>query len=488
MPKFYNAVGASADVPATTFRKNGFYGKIAASKNTQANDASRLAVARQGVPPVPNLGGRQAPNLGRYAKSSPPPLFSPSAGATPGPQGVAKSVATGGADSAAGPSPELRKKLQATRAERYALQATARRIVSAAGKRAGLQYGHDYHRVAKCKHIVHGSEGVGVHASQEHGSAFFSNLVTCGSISACPVCAAKISERRREEISQAVSWAYANSLQPVMVTLTFPHRAWHKLRTLLKQQAHALELLRKGKQWDKFKKRVCFRGLIRALECTHGVNGWHPHTHELWFVAKDVQGPELHAEVLKKWMSACSRAGLLDLSDARQVAFFKAHAVDVKPNCSASDYLSKQDDSKHWGVDRELASASTKDGRLKGFHPFGLLALASAGDVRAERLYLAYILAFKGKRLLLWSPGLKAQVGVDELTDETLAEQQRDKADLLGRLTNDDWRTVREAGKRAAVLDAVENGGWTAVVALLERLTLDAIERLEAQIAALGVP
>lgn len=477
MTSFYSDSGASAGARA---RKN-------SNRNRGVVLPPAAAVSRASGSPAPASGRVSRPALGRYAKSSPPPLPLPSAGVKEGPQGGAPVIATGGADSAAGPSPELRKKLQATRAERYALQATARRIVSAAGRRAGLQYGHDYHRVAKCKHITHGSEGVGVHASQEYGSAFFSNLITCGSISACPVCAPKISERRREEIAQAVSWAYANNLQPVMVTLTFPHRAWHKLGVLLKQQAHALAMLRKGKQWDKFKKRVCFRGLIRALECTHGENGWHPHTHELWFVAKDVQGPEMQVEVLKKWMSACARAGLLDLSDVRQVAAFTAHAVDVKDNCNASDYLAKQDDSKHWGVDRELSSASTKDGRKKGMHPFGLLALASAGDVRAARLYLAYILAFKGKRLLFWSPGLKAQVGVDDLTDETLAEQQRDKADLLGRLTDDDWRTVREAGKRSQILDAAENGGWIAVEALLEQLTLDEIDRLQAAIDALSV-
>lgn len=31
------------------------------------------------------------------------------------------------------------------------------------------------------------------------------------------------------------------------------------------------------------KEELATAGLIRALELTHGANGWHSHTHELWF-------------------------------------------------------------------------------------------------------------------------------------------------------------------------------------------------------------
>lgn len=411
--------------------------------------------------------------LGIYAKSITPP---------PSVRGFPKKSETAsvGADSAAAKKETARKSIQATRAQRYALLATARRIISAAGYRAGLQYAHDFHRTAKCKFIRHGGEFVGVHHAKAHGSAFFSSLVTCGSMSACPVCANKVGERRREEIAKAVDWTYAQGLQPVMVTLTFPHRAWHKLRELLAQQAKALQRLRAGQPWAKFKARIGFRGLIRGLECTHGASGWHPHTHEIWMVAKDSDAEAMKVEIIKRWESACARAGLLDLDDSDQLKAFKLYAVDVKGNCSASDYLSKQDDSRHWGVDRELAKGCTKAGKAKGLHPFGLLALAGDGDRRAARLYLAYIMAMKGKRLLFWSHGLKAEVGVDDLSDETLTEQEREAADLLGHLTDDDWQTVRDAGKRAAVLDAAESGGWPAVEALLERLTAAAIARLEA--------
>ena len=389
-------------------------------------------------------GVEKSPGLGIYAKYiTPPPL-----------------------------APQKRAIVQGARAERYAMLASARRIFSAAGKRSGLAYGHDFHKTAKCRFITHGA-GVSVHKSQQHGGAFYAGLVTCGSVWACPVCTAKVQERRREEVAKSIEWAYTNDLQPVMVTLTFPHYSWYKLSQLLDQQAMALQRLRAGQPWKRFQEKYGYRGMVRSLELTHGGNGWHPHTHELWFVRKDADPVAMLVEILKRWESACIRAGLLDPKNQAQLEAFRAHAVDVKGNCSASDYLAKQDDSRHWGADREIAKSSTKSGRAKGVHPFGLLARAD-DDPRAARLYLVYALAMRGRRQLHWSKGLKDAVGLYDVSDEDLAEQSIDSADLLGLLDSDQWRIIRAAGARAQVLDAAESsGGWVAVMALL--VTLPAV-------------
>jgi hypothetical protein len=401
--------------------------------------------------------------LGTYAKSSPPSSKS-------GVVGVAGSHA----------EHEKTLLLRSLRVERYELLAIARSVLSSAGKAAGLKYGHDLHRTAKCKYITHGA-GVGVHKSKIHNKAFFSGLVTCGSVWSCPICVAKIQERRREEIAQAVNWAHALGLQPVLITLTFPHKFWQQLRKLLAQQADALARLRKGKKWDKFKAAIGYEGMIRSLELTHGQNGWHPHTHELWFVKKDASADEIKAHLQRFWLSACERAGLIssDSADKCEISAFLAHAVDVKGNCSASDYLAKQDDSRYWGVDRELAKGSSKAGKAKGLHAFALLKQAESCK-KSARLYLVYSLAMRGKRQIFWSKGLKDRVGVNEISDELLADQERDAADELGRLDLDDWKTVRRAGARAQVLDAAESGGWPAVLALIDALTRAEIQRLEA--------
>lgn len=392
------------------------------------------------APTVGRDSGAGTAQLGKYTKSSTPPL-----------------------------SKETQNKLRATRAERYELLAAARGLFLFQGKQEHLEHPHDWHRTAKCKWIsVAGA--VGVHASCEHNSAFFSGLMNCGSVWSCPVCAAKVQERRREEIAKGIAWAYEQKLQPVMVTLTFPHYAWQSLAELVEQQADALRRLRAGAPWSRFKDLVGYQGLIRSLELTLGQNGWHPHTHELWFVSASVDADEMKAKVLERWKNCCARAGLLDLANAEQVAAFEAHAVDVKGWCDASDYLAKQDDSRHWGADRELAKGSTKVGRAKGKHPFGLLAAASVGDKQAGAKYIEYASVMKGKRQLYWSSGLKTRVGLVDRTDEELAEEERDSAEMLGLLDLSDWKLVREAGKRAQLLDAAESGGWPAVLALIRSL------------------
>ena len=431
---------------------------------TAARTRAEKPAVSSGSGVIPATG--QASHLGKYVASfTPPPTEAFGAGIR-----VGKSQ---DAD---------RKKIQSTRAERYALLAMARALLLQEGKKAGLEHPGNFHATAKCRHVTRGSS-VGVHTSKAHKGAFYSGLVTCGSVWACPVCASKVQERRRVEVAKGMEWAYSKGLQPVMVTLTFPHYAWQDLPTLLEQQAFALAKLRAGDPWKRFKERHGFSGLIRALELTHGKHGWHPHTHEMWFVSGDVDAEEMKTHILARWELVCARAGLLDPDNEKQLAAFREHAVDVKGHCSTSDYLAKMDEARHWGADRELAKASSKEGRAKGLHPFAILANAAEGDKAAGALFVQYVKAMRRKSQLYWSSRLKGKVGLDDKTDEELAEESQDEADALGYLELDDWRTVRKARFQAQVLDAAESGGWPAVVALLERLTLAGIVRLEALLA-----
>lgn len=376
--------------------------------------------------------------LGKYTKSSPPPLALVS------------------------------NKIRENRAARYELLASARALFLYEGKKDGLKYPHDWHRTAKCKHV--NVAQIGVHKSTQHKSAFYSGLMSCGSVWTCPICTAVVQERRRVEISKAVSWAYDSGKQAAMVTLTFPHYKQNALEDLVKKQADALARFRRGAPWDRFKSRLGYSGLIRALELTHGANGWHPHTHELWFVAGDSIVENEKTFIVDRWLNCCIKAGLVDPENVAQIAAFKLHAVDIKDRCDASDYLAKNDEASHWGVDREIAKASTKAGKASGMHAFGLLALARDGDKIAGAKFVEYAKVMRGKRQLLWSRGLKDLVGVDDLTDEEIAAKQEDKADLLGYLTVEQWGWVRKAGLRAQLLDAAELSGWIGVEAILNCL------------------
>lgn len=360
------------------------------------------------------------------------------------------------------------------RAERYEALSSARVWL---GRRAhalapGVDAG-DLYRTCDCRY-VRKDRRVGVQYNAEHQGAHYSGLVTCGSVWACPVCCSVIQNRRRVELSTLIDWAYKQALAPAMVTLTFPHCRFDRLDNLLERQAAAFKKFRSGNVWTLFKRRSGFRGLVRSLELTHGRNGWHPHTHELWLIRRmsEDEQREFLVFLRERWLKCCEAVGLVDAADDAQRAAFMLHSVDVRFEVNDSDYLAKQDASRAWGVDREIASGSSKRGRgvVGGVHPHEFLVRQDKGD---RQRFLEYVDAMKGKRQLYWSPGLKKACGVDDVDDEVLAEESQERADLLGELSADDWVIIRRKRKRAQVLEVAEMGDWGLVVRYLVTLGCD---------------
>lgn len=316
------------------------------------------------------------------------------------------------------------------------------------------------------------ASNVEVHFSALHQSAHYGKIATCGSVWACPICCAKIQSRRRPELQKLIVWAYENKLPPVMVTLTFPHTKFDSLADLISKQKAAFEKLRAGATWTKFKKRFGYSGLVRSLELTHGKNGWHPHTHEIWLVRglNASEREDFKLRILQRWIKVCAAVGLLDIADAQQLHAFHIRAVDVRFDVNDSDYLAKQDSSRTWGVENEMTQSATKVARLQGVHPHEFLVRQEPGDCSR---YIEFVKGMHGKRQLYWTNGLKAAVGLDELTDEQIEKQEVEAAELIGLLTAEQWRIVRGNDARAELLEAAELLGWPGVELVLKALGAD---------------
>jgi hypothetical protein len=322
----------------------------------------------------------------------------------------------------------------------------------------------DVYRVVQC--LWCRVDDVQVVRSIEHNRAHYKGLQTCGSVWVCPCCAAKVEERRRLEILQVFEWAKREGFDASMHTNTFSHGQGDNLRDLFDKQAKALKLFRNHSAYCKTMKAIGFVSMVRALEITHGQNGWHPHTHEVKFHREKLSASDaesIRQKLVEPWMQSCTTAGLFDpvTSDAEA---FRLRSLDIKHGFTAGDYLAKTDDKKNWTPAHEVAKASSKQGRRSGLHPFQLAVRSNPGD---NELFLEYVKATKGKRKLVFSPGLKKNAGIAELTDEQIAAKELDNSLKIATLPPVIWEFIKSKDLRSRVLDAAESGGKTAIIELL---------------------
>ncbi|GMB02275.1 protein rep [Pelosinus sp. IPA-1] len=328
------------------------------------------------------------------------------------------------------------------------------------------------HSTIKCLRVkTRNSDNVGIRVDHKHKKAHYTGVMVCGSPWACPLCASKIQNRRAIEIQEAFKWAYRDKqFQMMMVTLTFPHGIADDLGEMMEKLKIAMVYFRKGANYDKFKKSIGYQGMIKAQEITWGqINGWHPHTHELQIINYDIDQKEekrISKFILNQWEMACKKAGLLKHGS---IADFRKKAVHIIFHAKDSDYLAKlNNEDRAWGADKEMASASTKKGRMTGLSPFQILDQSDENE-EFQNLYLEYALKMKGKRQLVWSKGLKEKVGIKDKTDEELALEESSESDLLALFTNEQWYIVLKNKDRAYVQWLAVNYGFEGLAQYFEK-------------------
>ena len=306
------------------------------------------------------------------------------------------------------------------------------------------------HAVAKCRwtkiaptvtlHLMNVGDG--------QRRAAFKGVKVCGNVWGCPVCSARISQMRRAEMNKLLAWAREQGLIPVMLTLTARHGRDDRLADLLESMKEAKRRLRQRGEW----RALPFVGSVTATEVTHGrANGWHPHFHEIVLLeaADEVEALAMVAPLANAWRASLRAFGL----DGAAAAF------DAQGAASAGDYVAK------WGVAEEVTLTGSKGGKAgKGRTPRELVRLADAGDDEARGLWLEYFRATskKRRRQLVWTPHLKAQCGLDDVSDEEAAEAEAaEEDDQIAEYDSEGWRGVRR--KRVRSLEAAEQGGVAAV-------------------------
>lgn len=349
--------------------------------------------------------------------------------------------------------------------ERYRLDGLIKRVLRAdAAKHNPKEFPANVHRSVGCTWVRISPE-VSLVRPDGKSTYHYKGLRICGSVHTCPLCAAKIQERRRQEVASAIAWGEGQGKALVMASYTFPHRVDQPLALLLRLQQEAIKTLREGKAYKVLMAACGHAGRIRTLEITHGKNGWHPHTHELLIVSPAADPLRMKAVLAELWLKACRKVGLFQPERDDEWSFL-AHAVDVRDGDEgAAAYLAKMDDQNKWGLSHEMTKGSSKQGRASGVHPFKL-----AADVSTSELFMEYVKAVKGSRQLVWSRGLKAAVGLDDKTDEEIAQEETTRVTDRIPLTPDDWRKVIRNDARYELIAAAEAKGSDGVTELIQSL------------------
>lgn len=299
---------------------------------------------------------------------------------------------------------------------------------------------------------------------QGSDTCFYANLQRCGSVWTCPVCAAQITNHRAQEIIKAQEDHTKEGNLVLMLTLTHSHKSHTKLADTMQALPLALKYLRNQRAYKNILKDNNYQGLIRALEVTHSDNnGFHAHTHELlFFNSKSLPLGKIKDVIFDCWLKACKKFGLGEPS--------KQRGVNLKVSYSPNDYLAKFGYEQKWGAAPELTKSHIKTGKNQSYTMFDFLRLVDTGDDAQKQKYSAlfteYALAFRGKRQLYWSQGLKKHFKIHEITDDEILKESLDNAEIIAEIKPKTWSFIVKLpfDARASLLRYAEVGGLDAVL------------------------
>lgn len=329
-----------------------------------------------------------------------------------------------------------------------------------------------------CRARIPGRAGVAVYYSPSRQSAHYGGLLTCGSVWHCPVCSAKISERRRELLTRALSAAGELGARPLLVTYTFSHRRSDSLSASLGGFLDAQRAMSGSRPYRRLLASYGVVGVVKALEVTWGTaNGWHPHAHVLMFAPSEISATDLEEDLYRLWMPAALRRGLT-MTRARgvkvQSTFGQVEAYVAKWGHAPTRRL--------WGAEDELTKAHRKRAHREeqagsGYSPFDLLRwLAETGESAPARLFREYAGVFKGRQQLTWSAGLAEWLGVADdagKSDEEIAGEVREDAVLLSLLAPEHWRAVLRLDRRGQLLEVARSGDADLLMAYVRGLVAE---------------
>jgi len=245
------------------------------------------------------------------------------------------------------------------------------------------------------------------YSTESSFNAYFSNVVTCGSMWGCPVCAAKKSIEKGSELADVIKYSAELGKKIHFVTLTIPHSYGEKIEDLKDFLVDSWRYLTSTRQFKNAKRRGEYENYVKSIEVTFGGNGWHPHIH-LLFVSEEKENNIFYEKKLyQMWSSVVWKISSKETS-------VKGYVYKQAYDESISEYLTK------WDLSKELTS-NLKTGKA-GRTPMQL----AQGSQADKKRFKAFVTAFKGVSKVRYSRGFK-ELRKDILTIKKKYKNERVK-------------------------------------------------------------
>ena len=357
-------------------------------------------------------------------------------------------------------------------ADKYFTQSVIRRILPGTG-------------IAMCaRGIIPGRGGVEIRKMDGSRSSYFGNLVLCNSLWACPVCASRITENSRQELESAIAWNPQFCF--LMMTNTVPHHANERLLVVLRRLGEIGHAFNSGRAMQGIKEKHGILGNIWTVETTHGLNGWHPHRHNVLVTdwgADLYQMPEgeriryidertgyLELDMWTHYLHCAERLGLEVSPEAFDVRGSDDGVADYVTKHGRLPDVERKKGVK-WGVADELTKSIVKDARGGNRSVWELPLDCYNGDEQAGLLFREYYAATKGQKFMHYSRGLRALLGIgaEKSMDELVSEDEK-QSHLLALLTPEQWRVVLQNEARGKVKAVADTGDVAALLNCLNAL------------------
>jgi hypothetical protein len=334
-----------------------------------------------------------------------------------------------------------------------------------------------WRRTAACgRAVVTGDGLVAIKATTtDDGTvAYTEGVLRCGSVWLCPTCSATIRTHRQMELN-AAALAHSNNGGHIgMLTLTVRHSRTDTLRTLQDALSAAWKSLQQSEQWRAI--RGVLVGTIAAKEVTYGqANGWHPHLHVLVLAPAGINR-EIFARTLNAWgrdeqVEVRRRVDKTtgQVVQARTVRGAWAARVYPRlgtvPDHHGFDFRWISNDAASY-VAKIAAETTRGEFKTNDAHHAILTGLEN-GEAWAVHRWREWVDTMPGRRMLVWSRGLRDQLlpDVDDLEDDEVVNQDRGGSEV-GTVTREQYRSLIHADHAGTpriveVLAAVEAGTVT---------------------------